>query len=178
MARAAVDDPSPAVRAEAVGALSHFLAPEHRGAVETCTADSEARVRAVAAETMGQFGDKAATGVLVKLAETDPAEQVSQAALRGLVGCDDPRAIVTLLEMAGRGGSRLTKITAMKGLLAKYKGRLLLERDDPDDAEKWRGLVQKLKRLNSIRDAYAAAGVPLGERPADAGHDYHPERRK
>ena len=178
MARAAVDDPAPEVRAEAVGALSHFLAPEHRGAVETCTADSEARVRAVAAETMGQFGDKAATGVLVKLAETDPAEQVARAALRGLVGCDDPRAIVTLLEMAGRGGSRLTKITAMQSLLAKYKGRLLLERDDPDNAERWRALIERFKRMTIIKDAYAAAGVELRSRPADAGPDRHPERRK
>ena len=74
--------------------------------------------------------------------------------------------------------SRLTKITAMKGLLAKYKGRLLLERDDPDDAEKWRALVERCKRLTVIKDAYAAAGVELRRRPVDAGHDHHPERRE
>lgn len=178
LARVAINDSAPEVRAEAVGALGHFLAPEHRPAVVTCTADSEAHVRAVAAGTLGRFGDAEATDVLVTLAETDPDEQVSHAALRALVACETPRAIVTLLEMSRYGGSKSTKITAMKALLAKFNGRLYEGRDDPDNPAQWRALVQRWKRLGPIRDAYAKAGVPLRERPIDAGHDFHPERRK
>lgn len=177
LAQAAANDPSPQVRREAIAGLSHFLAPEHRAAVEKGTTDSDARVRAIAADTLGLYRDKAATDVLVQLIETDRDEQVVQAALRGVVRCNDPRAIVMLLETADKGSSRAVKMVAMKGLLRWFRGRIPKDRD-PRDKPRWRDLIQRWKGDSRVRAAYAAAGVELVQRPQDRiGKDWHPERR-
>lgn len=174
LARAAADDPSPLVRGDAMGGLSHFLAPEHRAVVEKGTKDSDGRVRAIAADTLGLFGDKAAADVLVKVIETDQDEQVVQAALRGIVRCDDPRAIVMLLETAANGSSSAVKMVAMKGLLRKF-GAKIPENRDPDKNASWLDLIQRWKRSIRVRDAYAAAGARLVDRPQDViGKPCHP----
>ncbi len=179
LAEAAENDPSPEVRAEAIAGLSQVLAPEHRAVVEKGTADSDARIRAIAADVLGVFGDKPAAGVLVKLIETDQDEEVVKGALRGLARCDDPRAIVWLLETAEKGSSRDVKLVAMKGLLRKFRCRLSKDRDPSDEAN-WRDLIQLWKRPKAVRDAYAAVPeVQLVDRPQDIiGKHYHPERRE
>lgn len=177
LAKAATDS-SPQVRREAMAGLGHFLEPEHRVVVEKGTTDPDTRVRAIAANTLGVYGDRSAAVVLVKLIETDKEEQVVQAALRGLVKCDDNKAIVALLEAADKGSSRDVKMVAMKGLLRKFGARLS-KRRDPDKEASWRDLIQRWKRYKRVRDAYAAERMPLNDRPQDLiGPDYHPERRK
>ena len=166
LARAAADDPSALVRGEAMAGLSHFLAPEHRAAVEKGTKDTDGRVRAVAASTLGMFGDKAAADVLVELIKTDEDEQVVQGALRGIFRCDDPRAVVMLLKTAEKGGSSDVKMVAMKGLLRWYGGRVP-EKRDPDKKASWRDLIQRWKQDGRVRAAYAAAGARLVDQPQD-----------
>lgn len=177
LAQAATDS-SPQVRREALAGLSHFPAPEHRAVVEKGTTDPDRRVRAIAANTLGVYGDRSAADLLVKLIETDKEEQVVQAALRGLVKCDDPRAIVALLETAAdKDSSRAVKMVAMKGLLRKF-GAGLSKKRDPDKEASWRDLIQRWKGYKRVREAYAAARMPLNDRPQDIiGPDYHPERR-
>jgi len=166
LARAAADDPSALVRGEAMAGLSHFLAPEHRPVVEKGTKDTDGRVRAIAADTLGMFGDKAAADVLIELIKTDEDEQVVQGALRGIFRCDDPRAVVTLLTTAEKGGSRDVKMVAMKSLLRWYGGTIPEDRD-PNKEASWRDLIQRWKQDGRVRAAYAAAGARLVDRPQD-----------
>ena len=180
LARAAADDPSPAVRAEALAALSQFLEPEHRSVVEKGTTDSDVRVRIIAVEVLGVFDDKAAAEALAEVVARGPDEdeRVIHAALRGLVSCHDPIAVVTLFEIASEGNSREVKLVAMKSLLRKYNGTPP-KGADPKNQAVWRDLAQRWRRSFPIKDAYAAAGVELIDRPQDIiGHDYHPERRE
>ncbi len=166
LAQAATDS-SPQVRREALAGLSYFPADEHRAVVEKGTTDPDTRVRAIAANTLGVYGDESAANVLAKLIETDREEQVVQAALRGLVKCDDPRAIVALLETAAdEGKSRAVKIVAMKGLLRKFNAKPP-KKSDPDKEASWRDLIQRWKRYKPVREAYATAGARLVDRPQD-----------
>ena len=180
LARVVAKDTSPKVRREALAGLSHFLKPAHRAVVEKSTKDADAGVRAVAAETLGLYADKAATVALIEMVdkETEKDENVRKAALRGLVKCDDPKAIVALLDRAERGETREIKLVAMKGLLSKLGVRMSRDRD-PKDGRRWRDLIQRWKQSWRIREAYAAAGVRLVSRPQDLlGKDWHPERRR
>ena len=177
LAGAAASDPSPKVRREALAGLSHFLKPAHRELIRKSTKDPDAGVRAIAADTLGLYADKAATADLIEIVKKEPEENVRQAALRGLVRCDDPNAIVALLDRAEHGASRETKLIAMKGLLRKLGARMSRDRD-PSDGPNWRDLIQRWKRSWRIREAYTAADKRLVSRPQDIiGKDYHPERR-
>ena len=178
LARAAADDPSPKVRCEALAGLSHYLKPAHRELIRKSTKDADPGVRAVAADTLGLYADKSATADLVAIVKTEPEENVRQAALRGLVRCDDPKSIVTLMDRAEHGAGREIKMIAMKGLLKKLGVRISRERD-PSDGPGWRDLIQRWKWDRRIRKAYAAANERLVHRPQDRlGKDYHPERRR
>ena len=65
----------------------------------------------------------------------------------------------------------------MKGLLRRY-GIKIRKTHDPSNEAAWRNVVQLWKQNRLIRDAYAAAGVRLIDRPQDlSGKDWHPERR-
>ena len=173
----AASDPSPKVRREALAGLSHFLKPEHREVVRKSTKDANAGVRAIAVDVMGLYADNTATADLIEIVKKEPEEKVRQAALRGLVRCDDPKAIVALLDRAEHGASRETKLIAMKGLLRKFGVRISRDRD-PKDGPGWRDLIQRWKQSWRVRDAYAAAGAKLVMRPQDIlGKDWHPERR-
>jgi len=166
LARAAADDPSALVRGEAMAGLGHFLTPEHRAAVEKGVKDPDGRVRAIAASTLGMFGDKAAADTLVELIETDEDDNVVKGALRGIGRCDDPRAVVMLMETAEKGESSDVKMAAMKGLLRWYGGRIPGKRD-PDKKASWRDLIQRWKQDGRVRAAYAVAGARLVDRPQD-----------
>jgi len=177
LARAADSDPSPKVRREALAGLSHFLKPEHREVVRKSTKDPDAGVRAIAVDVMGLYADKAATADLIEIVKKEPEENVLQSALRGLVRCDDPKAIVALLDRAEHGATREIKLIAMKGLLRKLGVRMSRDRD-PKDGPGWRDLIQRWKQSRRIRKAYTAAGAKLVNRPQDIlGKDWHPERR-
>ena len=179
LARAAASDPSPRVRREALAGLSHFLKPEHREVVQKSTKDADAGVREIAVDVLGLYADKSATADLIEIVKKEPEEQVRQAALRGLVRCDDPKAIVALLERAEHGATRETKLIAMKGLLRKLGVKMSRDRD-PKDGPGWRDLIQRWKQSRRIRKAYIGADK-LGEldsKPQDLlGKDWHPERR-
>jgi len=177
LAEVAACDESPEVRRVALAGLSHYLKPAHRELIRKSTKDADAGVRAIAADTLGLYRDKAATADLVEIVKKEPEETVRQAALQGLVICDDPRAIVTLLDRAEHGASKETKRMAMKGLLRKLGVRMSRDRD-PTNARKWRDLIERWKQSRRIRKAYDAAGVRLVRRPQDLlGRDRHPERR-
>jgi HEAT repeat protein len=172
----AVTDRSPEVRRAAMAGLAHVLEPEHRPVVENGTRDSDGRVRALAADTLGLFGDREATDVLVRLIENDPDPRVRIAAIRGLAKCKDPRSIVVLLETADKGPTQSIRLEAMRFLCWKFKANVRAMRD-PDNEALWRDLIQRWKRDGRVRDAYAAASVPLVDRPQDIlGKDWHPER--
>jgi len=162
----AAQDESPIVRRAAIVGLTQMMGSEDRPVVENAVRDKDAGVRAVAAESMGQFNDAPATGELIRLLETDPDESVRIAALRGLVDCDDPRAIVAMVETAGKDASRDIRFQAAKSALRKAGGRLLPGRN-PDNEALWRDQVQRMKNDQRIRRAYVAAGVPLVDHPED-----------
>ncbi|MDP6634884.1 MAG: HEAT repeat domain-containing protein [Phycisphaerae bacterium] len=185
LAKVVANDPSPRVRREALAGLSHYLKPAHRGIVMKSTKDTDPRVRVIAVEVLGQYGDKAATTDLTKMVQRESKKETDKrddkfmkAALRGLVKCEDPQSIVTLLERAEKGATREIKLVAMKGLLSKLGVRMSRERD-PKDRAGWRDLIQRWKQSRRVRDAYAAAGKTLHSRPQDLlGKDWHPERRR
>jgi len=166
----AAQDESPIVRRAAIVGLTQMaeaMNSENRPVIEKAVRDKDAGVRAVAAESLGKFNDAPATGELIRLLETDRDESVRKAALRGLVDCDDPRAIVTMVETAGNNASYEIKLQAAKSALRKAGGRLLPGRN-PDNDVLWRELIQRLKSDQRIRLAYAAAGAPLIDHPEDA----------
>jgi HEAT repeat protein len=162
----AAQDESPMVRKAAIVGLTQMMDAQDRPVIERAVQDKNAGVRAVAAESLGQFNDAPATGELIRLLETDPDESVRIAALRGLVDCDDPRAIVAMVETAGKDASYEIKLQAAKSALRKAGGRLLPGRNPGDDVL-WRDQIQRMKNDQRIRRAYAAAGVPLIDHPED-----------
>ncbi len=173
----AADSDNVSVRRAAIAGLAHHARPSSREVVVRATKDDNASVRAVAADTLGQYKDARAADVLVKMIAKDPAESARLAAIRGLAKCDDPRAIVTLLELADSGESRAVRLQAMRFLVWKFKGNVRALRN-PDDEAMWKDLIQRWKWDRRVRRAYAAAGVKIVDRPEDVvGKDYHPERR-
>lgn len=175
----AVSDPSPKVRREAHAALTHFIDredPADREVVEQGTRDADGSVRAVAADTLGLFRDGLAADVLVRLIQTDPDKRVRLAAVRGLAKCDDPRSIAFLLETAEEASSRDVRHEAMRFLMRQFGGNLRSSRD-PRNVPAWKDMIQRWKRDQRVRQAYAAAGIKLVDRPQDIlGKDFHPER--
>jgi len=173
----AAQDESPMVRKAAIVGLTQMMDAQDRPVIEKAVRDKDATVRIVAAESLGKFNDAPATGELIRLLETDPDESVRIAALRGLVDCDDPRAIVAMVETAGKDASYEIKLQAGRSALRKAGGRLLPDRN-PDNDVLWRDLIQRLKNDYRIRQAYAAAGVPLINHPEDiAKRNLHGERQ-
>ena len=178
LAKVVATDPSPKVRRVALASLSHFLKPAHREVIRKSTKDADAGVREVAVDTLGLYADKAATADLIEIVKKEPEENVRKAALRGLVKCDDPNSVVTLLDRAEHGATLEIKRVAMKGLLRKLGVRMSASRD-PQDGPGWRDLIQRWKESRRIQKAYADAGVRLISRPQDRlGKDWHPERRR
>jgi HEAT repeat protein len=177
----AAQDESPIVRRAAIVGLTQMMASEGRPVIEKdrpvvekdrlviekAVRDKDSIVRAVAAESLGKFNDAPATAELIRLLETDPDASVRIAALRGLVDCDDPRAIVAMVETAGKDASYEIRLQAGRSALRKAGGRLLPDRN-PDNDVLWRELIQLLKSDKRIRLAYAAAGATLIDHPEDA----------
>jgi HEAT repeat protein len=160
-------DASKEVRVGAIAALAHVLRPDHRPLVVKGTADPDPHIRAVAAGTLSVYGDTAAADVLIRMIEADPDEHVVKEALRGVARCkDDPRAIVALMGKAEHGRSNAVKMAAMNGLLRLIGGRVSRKRH-PEDEVSWRDLIQGWKTQGPVTEAYAAAGVPLIQRPQD-----------
>jgi len=165
----AAEDESPLVRKTALVGLTQMLKPkEDRPVIEKAIRDDDAGVRAIAAETLGQFNDALATGELIRLLEDqNETEEVQMAALRGLVNCDDPRAIVAMVEVASRPDAPLeVRRQSLRSALRKSGGRLLPGRDPTND-RLWRDLIQRFKNDQRVRRAYAAAGVTLVDHPDD-----------
>jgi len=166
LAAAAINDPSPTVRRTAMAGMARHADPEHRQVFERGVRDSDASVRAIAADDLGAYGDQQTVEVLIGLVHDDPDDQVRLAALRGLAECDDPRAIVVLLQTGESGRTAALKLQAMKSLLRKFHGKLSPGRV-PDDEPVWRDLIQRYKMVAPVQRAFAAAGVPLDSRPRD-----------
>jgi HEAT repeat protein len=160
-------DASAPVRAGALAGLAHVLTPEHRPVVVKSTRDPDPRTRAIAAGTLSKFADKAAADVLINMAHTDENEEVVRAALQGVGKCkDDPRAIVTLMAMAEKGRTDEIKMTAMSSLARMMRARIAGRRR-PQDKKNWADLVQRWKEDHYVKQAHAAAGMPLVHRPQD-----------
>jgi hypothetical protein len=168
---------APKVRREALAGLSHHPKPKYRVVIRKSIKDPDLGVREVAVSALSMYKDKDATTDLVEVVKKEPDQRVRHAALRGLVRCEDPMSIVALLDRAEHGGSRETKLIAMKGLLRKLGVRMSVDRD-PKDGRGWRDLIQRWKGSRRVQTAYTAANVRLVSRPQDRlGKDWHPERR-
>ena len=177
LADAAENDPSAKVRGAAVGVLGYFIEPEFRAVVVKCTGDTDAHVRAMAAGTLGLYRDAEAADVLNKMVSSDSEEPVVLAALDALADCEVPIAIVALLEAGAKGNTAEVKMVAMRSLLRKYEGKVP-DSVAPDNQRRWKDLLQRWRRFDQIKDAYAKAGVELIDRPGDIiGREHHPDRR-
>jgi uncharacterized membrane protein len=166
LATAATKDPSPAVRRTAMAAMTPHADAEHRQVFVQGIRDTDASVRTIAAENLGSYADKPSVDELIPLVHDDPDNQVRAAALRGLAECDDPRAIVVLLQTGESGRTPELKLEGMKCLLRKFHGKLSAGRV-PQDEPVWRDLIQRYKMVLPVQRAFAAAGVPLDSRPGD-----------
>ncbi|MDP6045446.1 MAG: HEAT repeat domain-containing protein [Phycisphaerae bacterium] len=167
------------VRREAFSGMSHFLKPSHRELVRKTAKDPDVKLRELAVDTLGLYGDKAATTDLIAVVKKKDKEEqcVREAAIRGLAKCDDPRSVVALLDRAEHGANGQIKLLAMEKLLDKLGVRISRDRDPKDD-KGWRDLIQRWKQSRRIRKAYEQAGERLVSRPQDLiGKDWHPERR-
>jgi len=162
----AVKDESPRVRRAAIISLAQMVQPEDRNAIEEAISDNDPTVRAVAAECLGRFNDAKAAAKLSAVAESAQEDKsVRKAALRGLVPCDAPIAVVTLIEIAGDESiPNEVRLQAGKSMLAKAGGKLNPDRR-PENRALWRDLVQRLKNDKRTRDKYSAAGVKLVNHP-------------
>ena len=154
------------VRAAAVACLARFIGSGVRPTIEAAAADPAGEVRAAAAKTLGAFGDAQAAKTLAKLIEADGDLRVRLAAIPALARCDDPRAIVVLLDLAEKGDRIEMKRPAMDALLGRFRARLG-KQQTPANLGAWRNLIQRLKGFQAIKDAYAALGVELVQRPQD-----------
>ncbi|MCP4374735.1 MAG: HEAT repeat domain-containing protein [bacterium] len=171
-------DAPPAVRREALAGMSHHPKPEYRPAIKKSLKDANPGVREIAVSALSMYKDKDATADLIEVVREEPEERVRHAALRGLVRCEDPTSIVTLLDRAENGDTNETKRIAMKGLLRKLGVRMSVDRD-PKDGRGWRDLIQRWKESRRVQAAYTSANVRLVSRPQDRmGEDWHPERRR
>ena len=178
LVKAARSDTAAQVREAAFAGLTHFKQDADRPLFEEGTRDKDPRVRSVAADTLGTYNDAQATSTLINLVKSDPSDRVRMAALRGLARCEDPRAVVCILETAEKDEDSGIRLQAMKALLTKFKANIRVTRDPRNEAA-WRDLIQRFKWDQRIRDAYAAAGVQLVDRPQDIlGKDWHPERHQ
>ena len=177
LAKVAQSDPSPKVRRKALAGMSHFLTPLHRKVVQESTKDPDPIVREIAVDILGMYRDKQASAELVEIVKNEPEEKVQQAACRGLERCDDPMAIVTLMDQAENGATLDVKRVAMKCLLSKLGVRISRDRDPKDDRG-WRDLIQRWKTSRRVQAAYTKANVRWVSKPQDRlGKDWHPERR-
>ena len=166
LAGAATEDPDAGVRQAAMAGLAQFVRPEFRPSVESGLKDGSPKVRAAAAGTLSLYRDEKAANALDELAKADADRQVRRAALTGLGQCPGPRAIVTLLETAERETDPELRVYAMRALAAKLGARIDLEMSPRNDAA-WRKLVQRLKRMNAIENAYNSLGTKLVHHPED-----------
>jgi hypothetical protein len=176
LAAAATKDPSPVVRRTAMAGMTRHADVAHRQVFEQGVRDPDASVRAIAADNLAAYRDQQTVEELIGLVHDDPDEQVRLAALRGLAECDDPRAIVVLLQTGESGKTSAMRLQGMKSLLRKFHGKLSPGRA-PDNEAKWRDLIQGFKRDLRVKNAFAAAGVSIDDRPGDLlTKDLHGER--
>ena len=178
LARTARSDKSPRVRRTALISLGQIRTDQDREVFQESTRDEDDTIRAVAADTLGTYNDAEAVTALLQLVKDDPSERVRIGALRGLARCEDPRAVVCLVQTAEFARSLEIKRQAMRSLMRKFSANIRKMRN-PADVPRWRDLIQRWKWDQRIRDAYAAAGADLVDRPEHIlGKDYHPERHK
>ncbi|MCP4375168.1 MAG: HEAT repeat domain-containing protein, partial [bacterium] len=143
-------DAPPAVRREALAGMVHHPEPNHRPAIKKSVKDASPAVREIAVSALSMYKDKDATADLIEVVREEPEERVRHAALRGLVRCEDPTSIVTLLDRAENGDTNETKRIAMKGLLRKLGVRMSVDRD-PKDGRGWRDLIQRWKESRRVQ---------------------------
>ena len=164
----AAENKSPRIRMAAMVRLTQVMDAEDRPIIEKAITDESPDVRALAAESLGQFNDAEATRKLAAIAaSTKEDAKVRQAALRGLVPCEAPQAVVTLIEVAAdESAPNKVRFQAGKSALAKAGGKLNPDRR-PENKALWRDLIQRLKNDQRVRRAYGDAGVKLVDHSND-----------
>jgi aminopeptidase N len=85
LAHAAASADYDLTRAEAAAALARFPADQALPALETATADTSARVRKAAVETLGRLGDSRGANAVQRAWADDASDQVRAAALTAVV---------------------------------------------------------------------------------------------
>lgn len=153
------------VRRAAVMSLPRFSSPAASSVVLKAAAHPAPEIRQSAAYAMGQCKDVPAS-LLQALADKDPDATVQKAAMFSLSKCDDPRAVVALLETAEKDPDDARKLVAMKALLDRLSASLGVG-CEPSNKALWADLVQRVKRTSHVKKAYADTGTTLVMREQD-----------
>ncbi len=157
IARAAAEDPDPAVRQAALAMLGRFIQPKHRPLIESATEDPNPLVRAGAARTLGGFSDDRAARKLGIMAFEGPEEQVRLAAVEGLGRVDRPEAVVLLVRiLESRRRSPIVRRRALDVLCRRLGVRVRNVPRAPDAAT-WRKVSRIVRRFPTVR---RALGLP------------------
>lgn len=174
LAKAALEDPRPAVRRAAVVSLNRLKRPEHRPVVEKALADEDPTVRAAAAKTLVFCHDDEDTvGRLsaVCLTETDP--KVLKAAALALAASDDPLAVVALVQMLGMTDRK--DLQRLAAETVKWKLKMRVPIPEVIGSEAWQRVVTSMKFSDAVRNAFAETNTPLEHNMAllKKMHDEH-----
>ena len=171
IAEAAVAESDDEVRRAAVIALRKFAA-DHREAVEACTRDRSARVRAAAACTLGRLADADAARRLGRmLNDGKEDEAVRAAAAAGLADNDSPEATVLLVRTMEAHSIPNVQDHAAAVLVRKYA--LIRVKANPQAISEfrrkqranWLDLVETVKMLSETKTAFEKLDQPLVLRP-------------
>jgi len=165
IAEAAAREPDPTVRRAAIIGLGKFLGPEYRPAVEAGTRDPSPVVRSAAAGVLALYKDDAATDKLMELLAKDPDSQVRAASGDSLNQLGTPKSLVVLLEAAEKDGDPNVQVHAANLFLGRFGREHAGAR--PQDKGHWSNLIEYMKGLPGVEQAYAGLGRKLERRPGD-----------
>lgn len=164
IARAAANDPDPAVRRAALLALERFLTAKYRPLVEAALSDADAGVRAAAATALGRFGDQAAADRLHELAVKDASPAVRLAAVAGLGENRSAKATVHLVQVMENCRDPKVQMRAREALARKY--RLLPGYSvHPNNVVWWRNEVELIKERPEVIAAFRETNTLLKLNP-------------
>ena len=150
---AAAGDKDASVRTAAMVALGKLGAGAYRDLLEAGTRDAGPTVRAAAAASLGRLADHDAVARLGDMLAGEADEHVRAAAVTGLARAGLDRAIVLLVETAGKDSSGMVKLQAMSALTHRY-GIRFHDPPSPGDSDRWAQALGKIRKIPGVRKAY------------------------
>ena len=170
LAAAATGDSDAEVRRVATGALMQVAPVEARDTFVQCATDRAPKVRLMAVKALGACGDGPAAEALMQRFRSDDSAEVRRAALDALSRCDQPAAIVLLLQTAENDrADRQDRIRALAALARRLSCRVT-KVHRPENTAMWRNLIERFKHSEAVASAYAEMDVPLIHHPGDLLH--------